>query len=186
VAVAPEVRIEGALVRLRPPNDSDVPHFVRWYSDPDVLHWLHMTEGPAPTEAMEQERIDNARNDPYQVLWIIETNEGRVVGNVGLLQIDMVHGRAWLGITIGEKDCWSHGYGTDAIRLLLQYAFNSLGLRRIQLITDADNERGIRCYEKCGFYQEALLREHRLRYGKPLDMVQMAVLRGEWKLDGGG
>lgn len=186
VAVAPEVRIEGALVRLRPPSDGDVPHFVRWYNDPDVLHWLHMTEGPPATEAMEQERIDKSRSDPYQMLWIIETNEGRVVGNITLLQIDTVHGRAWLGITIGEKDCWSHGYGTDAIRLLLKYAFESLGLRRVQLITDADNERGIRCYEKCGFYREAVLREHRLRYGQPLDMVQMAVLKGEWKLDGGG
>jgi RimJ/RimL family protein N-acetyltransferase len=161
-----------------------VPYFVRWYSDPEVTHWLHMTEGPPANEAGEQERIEAARNDPSQMLWIIEADGGRVVGNITLLQIDMVHGRAWLGVTIGEKEAWSQGYGTDAIRSLLRYAFESLGLRRIQLITDVDNERGIRCYEKSGFYREALLREHRLRYGKPLDMVQMAVLKDEWNPDG--
>ena len=185
MTVAPEVRIEGSLVRLRPPSAADVRHFVRWYSDPEVMYWLHMTEGPPATEPMEKERIDTARSDPSQMLWMIETSEGRVIGNIALLQIDLVHGRAWLGVTIGEKDCWSRGYGTDATRLLLHYAFENLGLRRVQLITDVDNDRGIRCYEKCGFYREALLREHRLRHGKPLDMVQMAVLRGEWSaIDG--
>ncbi len=186
MTAAPEVRIAGARCRLRPPSEADARHFVRWYSDPEVLYWLHMTEGPPSTEASERERINSANSDPSQILWIIETNRARPIGNVALLQIDLVHGRAWLGITIGEKDAWSQGYGTEAIRLLLQYAFESLGLRRVQLITDVDNERGIRCYEKAGFYRETLLREHRLRYGKPLDMVQMAVLKGDWKLDVGG
>ena len=102
---------------------------------------------------------------------------GRAIGNIGLLQIDPVHGRAGSASASARRTAGRRGYGTDAIRLLLRYAFENLGLRRIQLITDTDNERGIRCYEKCGFYREALLREHRLRYGKPLDMVQMAVLK---------
>jgi RimJ/RimL family protein N-acetyltransferase len=140
-----------------------------------------MSEGPPATDETERARIAAAADDPSQLLWVIETSSGRVIGNVGLLQIDPVHGRAWLGVCIGEKDCWSAGYGTEAIRLLLRYAFDNLGLRRIQLITDADNDRGLRCYEKCGFVREALLREHRLRHGKPLDMIQMAVLKSEWK-----
>jgi RimJ/RimL family protein N-acetyltransferase len=52
-------------------------------------------------------------------------------------------------------------------------------LRRVTLITDADNERGIRCYEKCGFVKEGVLRGHRLRHGEPLDMLAMAVLAEE-------
>jgi RimJ/RimL family protein N-acetyltransferase len=186
MTIAPEVRLDGALVRLRPPSLADVAHFVRWYSDPEVLHWLHMSEGPKATEETERARIAAAVEDPSQMLWIIETRKARPIGNAGLLQIDPVHQRAWLGICIGEKDCWSQGYGTEAIRLLLRFAFRNLGLRRIQLITDADNARGIRCYEKCGFYQEALLRGHRLRYGEPLDMVQMAVMKGDLKLEAGG
>lgn len=84
-------------------------------------------------------------------------------------------------ISIGEKECWSAGYGTDTVRTVLRYAFNELGLRRVHLITDADNARGIRCYEKCGFVREGVLRAHRLRYGQPLDMVEMAVLREDWE-----
>lgn len=180
MTIAPEVRREQVSVRLRPATDADAQHLARWYGDPEVRHWLHMTESDPPTVAQELERIRAARSDPAQLLWMIETPDGRAIGNLSLLQIDAVHGRAWLGITIGEKDCWSLGYGTDAIRLLLHHAFGSMGLRRIQLITDADNERGIRCYEKCGFYREALLRSHRLRYGRPLDMVQMAAMKEDW------
>ena len=89
---------------------------------------------------------------------------------------DKAHRRAELGIAIGEKGDWGRGYGTDAIRVILRFAFEVLKLRRIELITDADNERGIRAYEKCGFVCEGVLRAKRLRYGKPLDMLIMAVL----------
>ena len=67
------------------------------------------------------------------------------------------------------------------MRVLLRHAFEELGLRRITLITDVDNERGIHAYEKVGFRREGILRSHRLRYGQPLDMLTMAVLRDEWK-----
>jgi RimJ/RimL family protein N-acetyltransferase len=53
-------------------------------------------------------------------------------------------------------------------------------LRRVDLLTDADNERGLRCYEKCGFVREGLLRKRRLRFGQPVDMIVMSVLREEW------
>ena len=112
---------------------------------------------------------------------MIETHEARPVGHVGLLQIDPHSLRAELAISIGETDAWSRGYGTDAIRAVLRHAFETMGLRRIDLHTDADNARGIRCYEKCGFVREGVMRERRLRYGKPLDMVLMAVLKHEWE-----
>lgn len=181
MTVAPEVRIEGSLVRLRPPSAADAPHFVRWYSDPEVMYWLHMSEGEPATEETERARIAAAMEDATQVLWIIETNQGRAIGNVGLLQIDPVHRRAWLGICIGEKDCWSAGYGADAIRLLLHYAFENLELRRVQLVTDVDNDRGIRCYEKCGFQREGLLRAFRLRLGQPINCYSMSILREEFE-----
>jgi RimJ/RimL family protein N-acetyltransferase len=97
----------------------------------------------------------------------------------------LVRLRAELAISIGETDCWSRGYGTDAIRAVLRHAFETMGLRRIDLHTDADNARGIRCYEKCGFVREGVMRERRLRYGKPLDMVVMGALRHEWEESGG-
>ena len=172
--------LEGERVRLRPVEDRDLPLYVRWTNDPDVRHWLHRSERPLSTLELERAKVEGMRRDPRTLVWCIEA-ERRPIGDVRLLEIDTAHGRAELGIAIGEKDCWGHGYGTDAIRRVLRHAFGALELRRVWLITDADNARGIRCYKKCGFVWEGVLRGHRLRYGRPLDMIAMGVLREEWE-----
>jgi RimJ/RimL family protein N-acetyltransferase len=174
-----DAALEGSLVRLRLRTEEDIPLFVRWYSDPEVLHWLHLSEGPEQTTEVERQRFEATERDPTRLTWIIETRDGAPIGSVGLLAIEETHKRAELGISIGEKSYWGRGYGTDAIRVALRFAFQNLGLRRVTLITDADNERGIRCYEKCGFVKEGVLRGHRLRHGEPLDMLAMAVLAEE-------
>ena len=179
-----EVVLEGERLRLRPMTDGDVPLLVQWFADPDVLHWLHLSEDPPELIGSMQahkERWERMRDDPMHLSWCIETSEGRPIGDIGLLAIHPTHHRAELAITIGVQEYWGRGYGTEAIGMLLRHAFEVMGLRRVQLITDEDNARGIRCYEKCGFVREGLLRSHRLRYGKPLNMVIMGVLREEWE-----
>ena len=186
--------LTGDKVRLRAVEEGDLPLLVRWMNDPDVRHWLHRSDRPDATVQSVRGRFGFTDELFPNLVWMIETLRvlrpdpthsgqaaaGRPVGHVGLLQVDPHHKRAELAISIGEKECWSRGYGTDAIRAVLRHGFEGLGLRRIDLHTDADNARGIRCYEKCGFVQEGVMRERRLRYGKPLDMVLMAVLREEW------
>jgi len=173
--------LKGQAVCLRPLEEADVPLLTRWYGDDDVRYWLHLSEDSADmlTEDAHRERYERLRADPARVLWRIDTLVGQPIGSLTLSDINGVHGRAELGVMIGEKDRWARGYGTDAIRLALRYAFDHLGLRKVYLITDVDNERAIRCYEKCGFVREGLLRAHRRRDGQPLDMVTMAVLREE-------
>ena len=162
---------------LRPRVDDDLDLFARWHGNPDVRHWLHMSEMPEQSLEIERQRWHIARNDPTRVSFVIETLDGVPIGNIVLIGVDVAHRRAELGIAIGEKGDWGRGYGTDAIRVVLRFAFEVLKLRRVELITDVDNERGIRAYEKCGFVREGLLRAKRLRYGEPLDMLIMAVLR---------
>jgi len=169
----------GAKVRLRPRREDDLPHYVRWYNDPDVRRWLHISEDQPSTLESERDRF-LPRGEGSGTGWTIETIEAKPIGSLGLIAIDRVHGRAMLGVSIGEKGHWNQGNGTEAIRLALAYAFEELGLRRVELITDEDNERGIRCYEKCGFVREGLLRSHRLRYGRPINMLVMGVLDEEW------
>ena len=177
MTVAGDVRLEGELVLLRPRVDDDLALFARWHGNPDVRHWLHMSEMPTQTLELERQRWQIARNDPTRVSFVIETLDGVPIGNIVLIAVDAIHRRAELGIAIGEKGDWGRGYGTDAIRVILRYAFEVLNLRRVELITDIDNERGIRAYEKCGFVREGVLRAKRMRYGEPLDMLIMAVLR---------
>jgi len=168
-------------VRLRPPAEQDLPLFVRWLNDPEVRYWLSMADGPELTLESEREWYEEMRADPAQVIWCIETEEGQLIGNLGLHAIDETQGRATLRIAICEKDFWGRGYGTEAIMQVLRYAFTELGLRRVTLGTDEDNLRGIRCYEKCGFVQKGVLRAYRVRQGRPVDSVAMAVLREDWE-----
>ncbi len=88
--------------------------------------------------------------------------------------------RAELHLSLGEKTIWGRGYGTAAIRRIVQYGFEEFDLRRIFATPDEDNVRVLRCFEKCGFVREGVLRQHRLRYGQPVNMVMMAVLRDDY------
>jgi RimJ/RimL family protein N-acetyltransferase len=162
-------------------EEGDLSLFVRWFNDPDVRYWLSMSDASELTMESEREWYEEMRADPAQVIWCIETEKGQPIGNLGLHSIDEAQGRATLGIAIGEKAFWSRGYGTEAIRQVLRYAFDEMGLRRIALGTDEDNARGIRCYEKCGFVREGLLRAYRLRRGQPVDSVAMSILREEFE-----
>ncbi len=178
--------LEGRICRLRPFRLDDAEVEARWNDDAEVRHWLHRSEdGPEyRTRKAVEQKIRAVLADPTEVRFVIETADGVPIGDIGLLGIHP-HGRAELSILIGERAYWSRGYGTDAIRCLLGFAFGALDLRRVTLIADADNLRGIRCYEKAGFRHEGVLRAHRLRYGKPLDMVAMAVLREELRITAG-
>jgi RimJ/RimL family protein N-acetyltransferase len=173
--------LEGEKTRLRPVEEGDLPRFVTWFNDKEVRRWLAMSEMPLLTLESEREWYQKMREDPSCVIWCIESEEGRPIGDVGLGLIDKTHKRAELGISIGDRALWAHGLGTDAIRQVLRYAFGELGLRRVQLYVDEDNLRGTRCYEKCGFVREGLLRGYRLREGKPVNEVVMAVLRDEFE-----
>lgn len=93
------------------------------------------------------------------VILAIETMDGVHIGSVGLESIDWKNRNAALGISIGEKAYWGQGYGADAIRTLLSLAFHEMNLHRVYLRVDADNARGIRCYDKIGFQRDGTLRE---------------------------
>ena len=113
----------------------------------------------------------------------IETAEGVHIGNVGLHRIDWKNRNAEPGIAIGEKEYWNRGYGTDAIRTLLGLAFREMNLHRVFLRVDADNARGIRCYEKAGFRQEGTLREAVFKAGIYHDQYVMSILRSEFEVN---
>jgi len=174
--------LQGEKVRLRPIERDDLPRFVRWFSDPEVRR--HLILYMPPSMAQEEqwfERLQQrlARNE--DVVLAIETLEGVHIGNIGLHRINWKDRNAELGIVIGEKEYWDQGYGTDAIRTLLRVAFEEMNLHRVSLRVDADNARGIRCYQKCGFQKEGVLREIVFLEGAYRDQWIMSVLRPEWE-----
>lgn len=159
-------------------QESDLPKFVEWLADREVTRWL-AAMGDPPTLQDEYDWYERRRSDPDGVMWSIETLDGRLVGNLEL-RLNQQANRAELGIAIQDKTQWSQGYGTEAVRLVLAYAFRDLKLNRVELTTDEENHRAIRCYEKVGFVREGLLREHRLIDRKYGNTIVMSVLRDEW------
>ena len=84
-------------------------------------------------------------------------------------------------IGIGDKAYWGRGYGRDALRTLLDYAFRLRNFRRVHLTVNSTNERAMRAYRACGFVEEGRLRQHVWSDGCYIDLVHMGLLRDEWE-----
>jgi RimJ/RimL family protein N-acetyltransferase len=105
--------------------------------------------------------------------------EDKYIGSLGLW-VDLIHGEAWVGLGIGEREFWSKGYGTDMMKLCQQYVFHELSLERLSLGLHEYNPRALRSYEKCGFRLEGRTRQDLMREGKRYDSLWMGILREEW------
>jgi diamine N-acetyltransferase len=183
VTSLPERRaiIRGEHVYLRAAERADVPTFVRWFNDAEVLRNLAMF---APmSEAAESAWFDRmlaaqGKTDYVFVICLIE--DDRPIGTIGLHDIAWEDGRAEFGIAIGEKAEWNKGHGTDALRAICDYGFGELRLERIGLFVYAGNDRARRSYEKAGFRLEGTLRRAHFARGEHHDVHVMGLLRDEW------
>lgn len=156
----PSITLVGDKVRLRPIRRDDLPAFFAWLNDPEVFRHLGLARPPVSLADEEGWLADIAAEED-SFCWAIETLDGQLLGDIRLSLWDDDDVTAELGIMIGNKAEWGKGYGTDAICTVLRHAFRDLGLHRVELTTDEDNTRGIRCFEKCGFVREGVLRENR-------------------------
>jgi UDP-4-amino-4,6-dideoxy-N-acetyl-beta-L-altrosamine N-acetyltransferase len=168
--------IKGKKVILRALEKEDLTHCVRWINDSEITKGLGII---FPISQYEEEKwYENYVKDEKNKIFAIET-EKTYIGNVGLHDIDWINRKALLGIMIGEKKYLSKGYGTDAITTLLEFAFDTMNLNKISLTVFENNQRAIRCYEKCGFTREGVMREDLFRDGKFHDTLFMSILKRE-------
>ena len=111
---------------------------------------------------------------------IVTLDEDKLIGTISIENIDHFNRRGTLGIFIGDKEEREKGYGTEAIRLILDYGFNYLNLNNIKLDVMAFNERAIACYKKCGFKEIGRRRKCVYIDGKYYDVVIMDILKEEF------
>ena len=104
----------------------------------------------------------------------------RPIGTAGLIAINAAHRTAELGIGIGEQDCWGKGYGTEATRLVLDYAFTMLGLHNVMLRAFSYNERAIRVYQRAGFQEIGRRREAQRVGSRAFDVIMMDCLASDF------
>jgi RimJ/RimL family protein N-acetyltransferase len=173
--------IEGRTVVLRPHAARNVAAFMRWYADPEVVRLTRYQDGPM--RADEVRRFFEARvaGSGSLALAIHLRETDRLIGTCAFSQLDGDNGSALFHITIGERDCWGRGLGTEATALMLDHAFGALGLHRVGLAVFAFNERAIRSYRKVGFVVEGRSREAIWRDGRFFDEVHMSILAHEWQ-----
>ena len=178
-AKPPVVFLSGERVYLRPNEPADADNYVRWLNDEAVRQWV--TFHLPMTEKAEREFLDTVATKPDRVAFALVLKAGnRHIGAVGLNELRWKDRAAVLGIVIGEKDCWGQGYGTEATRLLLRYAFTTLNLNRVELGVFAFNERAVRTYEKCGFVREGVRRQWAFINGRYTDELVYSVLANEY------
>jgi RimJ/RimL family protein N-acetyltransferase len=173
----------GKRVRLRGVRDDDLSVLARWEMDPGRLAMLSHRVAP-PSEAAAKERIAKwSANDNDRLGFAIETldDPSMLVGHVGLRGIHPKDRCATLGIALG-REYIGRGYGSDAVRVIVDYAFRELGLHRLELGVAPFNPAGIRAYEKAGFVEEGRRRESVLHDGRWHDEVLMSILDREWAL----
>ncbi|MEA2536652.1 MAG: hypothetical protein QOF11_886 [Chloroflexota bacterium] len=172
--------ITGERIVLRRHVPDNLGAFRRWYTDPEVARLTRYQEGPMPT--VEIDRFFHARvvGTDSLALAIHLRDSGRLIGTCAFSQLDADNGSAMFHITIGEKDAWGLGLGSEATALMLEHAFERLGLHRVALSVFSFNERAIRAYRKAGFVVEGRSRQSIWRDGRYWDELQMSMLDSDW------
>ncbi len=173
----------GKLVRLSAENpETYAEHFSRWWHDSEYGRLLDLAPAQlySPKRTKEWLEKELEKDPPEMWLFGIRAQDGdKLIGFVDLSGAT-AHGDTFVGIGIGERDYWGRGYGTEAMKLVLRFAFLELGLHRVSLDVFEYNPRGVKSYEKAGFRHEGRAREMILRDGKRFDVLFMGVLREDW------
>jgi len=173
--------LTGELVVLRRHSPGNLAAFRRWYGDPEVARLTRYQDGPMSPDEIQRFFASRMVGLDSLALAVHIRDTNRLIGSCAFSQLDSDNGSALYHITIGEKDCWGMGYGTEATQLMLAHAFDDLGLHRVGLTVFTFNERAIRAYRKAGFTIEGRAREAIHRDGRFWDEIAMSILEPEWR-----
>ena len=169
------------LIRLRPLSEADVDDILGWVNDPEIVGNIAAFSGHAFSRDQELAYIRQTLASRTDIVWSIEeAATGRYLGQTGLHQIHDRSKVARLACIIADRADMGHGYGSAAIRAVLDHGFGPLGLHKVWLMVFATNARGRRTYGRIGFVEEGVLREEYFHQGGWHDMVRMSLLAREW------
>jgi diamine N-acetyltransferase len=170
----------GERIYLRPLERADLPHLCAWANDPEIRRLTGEVRPMSETGA--DEFFERVRSDQDRVWFIVALREtDQIIGEAGLLRIFAAWRTADLSLIIGEKGAWGLGYGTEAIRLLMDYAFGALNLHRLAIGVVGFNERALCFYRKVGFKQEGIQRDGYYLDHRYHDFVMMSILEHEFR-----
>ena len=172
--------LRGGRLLLRDFQPEDIEDVFTYASDPLVTRYAGWEPHRSPYDSMLY--IQRCLTDEWgPITFAIEhVADSRVIGVVDIRIVSRLWGVGEIGYTLG-RHYWGQGFNIEAGRLLLDYGFNELGLRRIQAVCDADNRRSYRTMEKLGMVRERLVPRARTWMGRPVDRFVYSMLRREWE-----
>ncbi len=173
--------LTGEKVRLAPLSKDDLPIYHKWFSNTEFLRLF--SDNPALPKTVENRAkwYEGASKDKARYRFCIRTlDDDRLIGYCSIINIDHTSRNGVVAIYIGESSEWGKGYGTDALNILVRYAFMDVNLHRLTLYVFSYNQRAIRSYEKVGFAHEGVLPETLYRDGEYHHIHVMGILHHEW------
>lgn len=175
----PPYNVVGERVALGPMRSDLIPLYQRW--DNDLLTSRTTARFRPTTSEQHRTAFDEfTRHDSYALFTLYELASGHAIGTTYLAGIEPRNRTAEFGIAIGESDSRRRGFGTEATRLTLDYAFNALGLHSAMLWVYAYNPAAIRCYTKVGFREIGRRRPARWHNGRFWEEIAMDILATEF------
>ena len=174
-------KLVGDRVFLSPRNSEDVEIFTKWMNDFQVSDYTGRSAFITTLDA-EREYLNSNINSEC-CFSIVTLEDDKLIGTISLEDFDYINRVATLGIFIGDEDYRNNGYGTEAIRLILEFGFKYKNLQNIKLDLMEFNERALKCYQKCGFKEYGRRRKCKFINGKYYDSISMDMLAEEFDGD---
>ena len=135
-----------------------------------------------PTDADHEKFLGEISSEKDDYMFGIELKDEKLfIGTIAVYLVNWNNGTCHVGISIGP-DFQGKGYGTDAMKVLLDFIFNYMNVNKVKLQVFGYNKRAIGSYEKCGFLLEGTLKEELFRFGKYHDIYVMGLLRRDWEI----
>jgi len=173
--------LEGQLVRLSfADTDEVIRAWSKWDSDSEFKRLLDDQPPRLTSPAQHRRELEEETRDNKSFFFAVRPLNFDLKIGFTALWVNWLHRDAYVAIGIGERIYWGKGYGTDAMRITLRYAFEELNLHRVTLTVWGVNERAIRSYINAGFRVEGRLRETMRRDGRRMDMLAMGILKSEF------
>lgn len=174
--------MRGQHVYLSAIYEDDLPTLLPWHNDVDYGRYLSGGLSNFHTEKDLREWLLGEDTPRYpRPMSIRRIDDGALIGTCSYKDVRWYANNTMLWLGIGPATQRGQGYGTDALKVMLRYAFQEMNMNRVSLEVAEFNPAARRSYEKCGFQHEGTLRQHMYRDGRYWDMHIMAVLRDEWK-----
>jgi len=173
--------LEGEAVRLAQLSDRDAEQIASWYGNVEFGRMFSSNAVMPRNAAKVVEQIAAWEKSPIQFMFAVRRLiGGMLVGFCGYDEVSWRNRAGWLAVALDPAH-WGKGYGREAVRLVLDYGFEELGLHRAQLTVFSYNERAITLYESLGFKREGVFRQQVYRDGQYFDMILFGLLEEEWR-----